>query len=189
MKQIAIFASGGGSNALKIIEYFKQSPSVSVSLIVCNRRNAGILEKAKIHNIETLLINKAYLYDTQDILEELSNRNIDLIVLAGFLMLIPEYLVDRYPEKIINIHPALLPKYGGKGMYGIHVHQAVKEAGEAYSGMTIHYVNKRYDEGNIILQRKCRLAKKDSAEDIARKVLKLEHKYYPKTIAKLLGST
>ncbi|MBT8218642.1 MAG: phosphoribosylglycinamide formyltransferase, partial [Bacteroidia bacterium] len=139
--------------------------------------------------IETLVINKAYLYHSEEILKELTKRHIDLIVLAGFLMLIPEYLVTRYPKKIINIHPALLPKYGGKGMYGHHVHEAVKAAGEKYSGMTIHYVNKNYDEGDIILQRKCRLAKKDSAEDIAKKVLKLEHRYYPVTIEKVLGDT
>lgn len=189
MKHIAIFASGGGSNALKIIEYFKQSSSVSVSLIVCNRKKAGVLEKARMHNIETLIINKAFLYESRDILKELSNRKIDLLVLAGFLMLIPEYLVDKYPGKIINIHPALLPKYGGQGMYGHHVHEAVKAAGDSYSGITIHFVDKNYDEGSIILQRKCRLAKKDSAEDIAKKVLKLEHKYYSITIEKLLSDT
>ena len=186
MKHIAIFASGGGSNALKIIEHFKQNPNVSVKVIVCNRANAGVLAKANQHDIDTLMIDRSSFYDGESILDELDERNIDLVVLAGFLWLVPEYLVKKYDQRIINIHPALLPKFGGKGMYGHHIHQAVKAAGESHSGMTIHFVDGAYDEGNIILQRRVAINKSDTPEDIAAKVLKLEHRYYPIVIEDLL---
>ena len=186
MKRIAIFASGSGSNALKIIEYFKQKPDIVVSLIVCNRKKAGVLDKAADHHIETLQINRDSFYNSGSILEDLEQRKIDLIVLAGFLWLVPEYLVKAYDQRIVNIHPALLPKYGGKGMYGHHIHEAVKAADESHTGLTVHFVNSAYDEGDIILQRRCSIDACDTAEDIAKKVLKLEHRYYPIVIEDLL---
>ena len=138
MKKIAIFASGGGSNALKIIEHFANNDEVEVALIVSNKSKAGVLEKAKNHNIPTLIINRTSFRETEDVLTELQNRGIDFIALAGFLWLIPTYLVNAFPNRIVNIHPALLPKYGGKGMYGMNVHRAVHAAKEPFSGMTIH---------------------------------------------------
>jgi len=138
------------------------------------------------HSIETLLIDRASFYEGTSILKALEDRNIDLVVLAGFLWLVPEYLVKRYDQRIINIHPALLPKFGGKGMYGHHIHKAVKAAGESHSGLTIHYVDGAYDEGNIILQRRVAIDTTDTPEDIAQKVLKLEHRYFPIVIEDLL---
>lgn len=186
MKNIAIFASGSGSNALKIIEYFKPSSRINVKVIVCNRQNAGVLEKARIHGISTLMVQRKAFYESEDLLNQLEDLKIDFIALAGFLWLIPENLVNKYPNRIVNIHPALLPKYGGKGMYGMHIHRAVREANEKQSGLTIHYVNKDYDEGAIILQRRVELADDDSPEEIAAKVLKLEHRYYPLVIEDIL---
>ena len=186
MKHIAIFASGGGSNALKIIEYFKQNPKVSVRVIVCNKAKAGVLNIAEQHDIETLMITRSSFYEGTTILEELDRRQIDLVVLAGFLWLVPGYLVEHFDQRIINIHPALLPSYGGKGMYGQHIHKAVKAAGETHSGLTIHYVDSAYDEGNIILQRRVALDETDTPSDIAAKVLKLEHRYYSIVIEDLL---
>jgi len=186
VKNIAIFASGGGSNALKIIEYFKQNPDVSVKVIVCNKAKAGVLAKADHHSIETMLIDRQSFYESESILHDLELRNIDLVVLAGFLWLVPQYLVNHFNQRIINIHPALLPKFGGKGMYGHHIHKAVKAAGENQSGMTIHYVDGAYDEGNIILQRRVAIDENDTPDDIAAKVLKLEHRYYPIVIEDLL---
>lgn len=187
MKNIAIFASGGGSNAVKIIEHFKQNPEISVKVIVCNKAKAGVLAKAELYNVETLMIDRPSFYEGQSILDELNQRDIDLVVLAGFLWLVPAYLVNAYDQRIVNIHPALLPKYGGKGMYGHHIHKAVKAAGDDQSGMTIHYVNGAYDQGSIILQRRCAIVPNDTPEDIAKKVLKLEHRYYPIVIEDLLG--
>lgn len=182
MTKIAIFASGGGSNAEKIIEYFDQSYNIQVSLIISNRANAGVLEISEKNNIPSLIINRDYFYQSQNILDELNHSSIDIIVLAGFLWLIPFYLISAYPNRIINIHPALLPKYGGKGMYGLHVHQAVKDARESESGPTIHLVNEEYDKGEVLFQIKCLISEDDSASDIAAKVLSLEHQYFPKVI-------
>ena len=187
MKKIAIFASGGGSNALKIIEHFANNNSIKVALIVSNKPKAGVLEKANNHNIPTLVINRTSFRETEDLLTELQDRSIDFIALAGFLWLIPAYLVDAFPNQIVNIHPALLPKYGGKGMYGINVHRAVHANKEPFSGMTIHFVNARYDEGNIIFQAKCKLSEDDTPENIAKKVLALEHQYFPQIIEKVIG--
>ena len=187
MKKIAIFASGGGSNALKIIEHFANNDSIKVALIVSNKPKAGVLEKANNHNIPTLVINRTSFRETEDLLTELQDRSIDFIALAGFLWLIPAYLVDAFPNQIVNIHPALLPKYGGKGMYGINVHRAVHANKEPFSGMTIHFVNARYDEGNIIFQAKCKLSEDDTPENIAKKVLALEHQYFPQIIEKVIG--
>lgn len=186
-KHIAIFASGSGSNARKILEYFEDRSDVDVSLIITNRKNAGVISHAREFGVPTLKIDKEYFYNNDCILKVLKAEKIDMIVLAGFLWLIPPYLVSNYPNKIINIHPALLPKYGGKGMYGHHVHKAVKANNESESGMTIHYVNERFDEGDHIFQAKCELLDSDSAEDIAAKVLKLEHKHFSEVIDRELS--
>lgn len=186
MKKIAIFASGTGTNAKKIIEYFRTNPHIQVSFIVSNKKDAPVLDVASENNIDTLVINRREFYETEQLLQHLHERNIDFIVLAGFLWLIPEYLVRAYPNKMVNIHPALLPKYGGKGMYGKHVHEAVRAAGDRESGITIHYVNENYDEGDIIFQAKCGLSPNDTSQDIAKKVQVLEHEHFAPVIEKLL---
>ena len=189
MKTIAIFASGRGSNALKIIEYFEGHEHVRVGLIVSNKSEAPVLTMAKQHNVPTLVLERETFYQSRNILENLTIYSIDFIVLAGFLWLIPEYLVQAYEQKIINIHPALLPKFGGKGMYGMHVHRAVREALEQESGITIHYVNTRYDEGDIIFQANCPVLPEDQPADIAHKVQRLEHLHFAKVIEELLLGT
>jgi phosphoribosylglycinamide formyltransferase 1 len=185
--QLAIFASGSGSNAQKIIQYFEQHQNITVSLVVSNKPDAKVLSIAQAHHIDTLIINRTDFYHSEQILQVFENKKINFIVLAGFLWLIPIYIVKAFPKKIVNIHPALLPKYGGKGMFGHHVHEAVKAANETESGMTIHYVNEHYDEGDIIFQSKCVLSEKDSAEDIAAKVLALEHEHFARVIEQLLS--
>ncbi|MCB9277675.1 MAG: phosphoribosylglycinamide formyltransferase [Lewinellaceae bacterium] len=186
MKRIAIFASGTGSNAGKIIDFFKNDDQVRVDLVISNKADAPVLEMARKEGVETYLVNKAGFYESRELLGVLRNRQIDLIVLAGFLWLVPAYLIEAFPNKIINIHPALLPGYGGKGMYGMHVHEAVKKAGETRTGITIHYVNEHYDEGNIIFQSSCEINSGDSAEEIALKVRDLEHRHFAPVIAQLL---
>lgn len=186
MQRIAIFASGRGSNAKKIIEHFRANPNVSVDLVISNKPKALVLEMAKEFEIETLVINRTSFYESEEIIKSLNQRKIDLIVLAGFLWLIPSYLVHNFKDRIINIHPALLPKFGGKGMYGINVHKAVKAAGEKESGITIHYVNEEYDEGGYIFKAACKVEESDSAAEISKKVLALEHQHFPKVIEKLL---
>ena len=186
MHNIAIFASGGGSNARKIIEHFKESPIGRVVLVVSNKKDAGVLNIAADNNIPTHLLTRAGFYETKEILKLLDEYQIDLIVLAGFLWLVPGYLIQAFPKKIVNIHPALLPSYGGKGMYGAHVHAAVKAAGEKESGITIHFANEHYDAGDIIFQTTCALDETDTPETIARKVLTLEHEHFPKVIEQLL---
>lgn len=188
MKNIAIFASGGGSNARKIIEHFLGNDTARVALVVSNRKNAGVLDIAAEHEIPTILLNRTGFYETEKLLDDLRFFEIDFIVLAGFLWLIPGYLVRAFPQKMVNIHPALLPKYGGKGMFGHHVHEAVRAAGELESGITIHFVNENYDEGDFIFQAKTLLEPDDSPEEIAQKVLRLEHHFFPKIIKKLLAT-
>ncbi len=183
---IAIFASGGGSNARKIIKHFKDSTVGHVVLLVSNKRNAGVLAIAQAHGISTQIIDRNGFYETENMLKILEDHRIGLVVLAGFLWLVPTYLVRAYPKRMLNIHPALLPKFGGKGMYGHHVHEAVKTAGETETGMTIHFVNEHYDDGDIIFQARCPVAKEDSPEDIARNVLALEHRYYPEIIEQVI---
>lgn len=180
--QLAIFASGGGSNADKICTYFKSHPSIAVSLILTNRADAGVLQVADKHGIESVYISKKYWSHPEIILPVLETSGITHIVLAGFLSLIPDWLISAYSGHIINIHPALLPKYGGKGMYGHHVHEAVKSAGETVSGITIHEVNEHYDEGRILFQHEVQLHADDTAEEIARKVLQVEHTWFPVVI-------
>jgi phosphoribosylglycinamide formyltransferase-1 len=182
IKYIAIFASGTGSNAQKIIAHFEKNTNIKITLVVSNKVNAGVLDIAKNAHIDTFVVNRDFFYNSEQILTVLKQKEIDLIVLAGFLWLIPSYLVQHFPNQIINIHPALLPKYGGKGMYGHRVHEAVKAAGETESGMTIHFVNEHYDDGNIIFQAKCALSPEDDAEMIAKKVLALEHRYFAEVI-------
>jgi phosphoribosylglycinamide formyltransferase-1 len=188
VKNIAILASGAGSNAQKILEHFSNRMDIAVRLIVSNKQEAGVLNIAKVASIDTFIVTRDSFYATTDLLVELDKRNIDFIVLAGFLWLIPPYLIQHYPDRIINIHPALLPKYGGKGMYGHFVHEAVHLAKETHSGITIHYVNEKYDEGSIVFQERCEILPSDQPEDIARKVQVLEHFYYPTVIDQLVSS-
>ena len=186
MKNVAIFASGTGSNAKKIIEHFQNSPIARVTLIVCNKPGAGVLEIAKTHGIPSLIIEKERFFSGDAYLPLLREWQIDFIVLAGFLWKVPSALVTAFSQKIINIHPALLPKYGGKGMYGSKVHEAVIESSEKVSGISIHYVNEIYDDGTMILQVTCPIDENDTAETLAAKIHVLEHSHYPQVIEKLL---
>jgi phosphoribosylglycinamide formyltransferase-1 len=188
VKNIAILASGAGSNAQKILEHFSNRMDITVRLIVSNKQEAGVLNIAKAASIDTFVVTRDSFYSSTDLLVELNKRNIDFIVLAGFLWLIPPYLIQHYPDRIINIHPALLPKYGGKGMYGHFVHEAVYLAKDNHSGITIHYVNEKYDEGSIVFQERCEILPSDQPEDIAKKVQILEHLYYPTVIDQLVSS-
>lgn len=188
VKNIAILASGAGSNAQKILEHFSDRMDIAVRLIVSNKQEAGVLNIAKVASVDTLVVSRDSFYSSTDLLVELDKHNIDFIVLAGFLWLIPPYLIQHYPNRIINIHPALLPKYGGKGMYGHFVHEAVHLAKDTYSGITIHYVNEKYDEGSIVFQERCEILPSDQPEDIAKKVQVLEHSYYPTVIDQLVSS-
>jgi phosphoribosylglycinamide formyltransferase-1 len=185
LKKIAVLASGNGSNTEKIITHFNNSDKAEVALIASNRREAYVLERAKKHWIPSLWFSKADMEEGR-LCQILMEMEIHLVVLAGFLQKIPDNLIESFPDRIINIHPALLPKYGGKGMYGLFVHQAVKLQGEKETGITIHYVNKDYDEGKLIFQKSIEILPEDSPEDIAEKVHHLEHKYFPKVIESLL---
>ncbi|AHM61759.1 phosphoribosylglycinamide formyltransferase [Flammeovirgaceae bacterium 311] len=185
--RIAVFASGSGSNAERFFEHFKHSPQAEIALVCSNRAEAYVLERARNHQLPTYIFSNKQLQETKDVLIKLQEEKIDLIVLAGFLRLIPSYLIEAYPNRIVNIHPALLPKWGGKGMWGIHVHEAVVNAKELQSGITIHYVNGRYDEGDIIFQTSCALTSADTPAEVAAKVLKLEHEHYPKVVEKLIN--
>ncbi len=185
MKNIAIFASGAGSNAQAIIDYFRELSVVNVALIVSNKSKAGVLDIAKTEEIDALLIDKSII-NNSDFLSLLQQYRIDLIVLAGYLWKIPAYLIQAYENKIVNIHPALLPKYGGKGMYGSHVHQAVIQNKETESGITIHLVNEEYDKGKILLQEKIAVTSEDTPNSLAQKIHQLEHAHYAPTIKKLI---
>lgn len=185
-KRIAIFASGAGSNAEKIIEHFKNSLTADVALIVCNNPRAGVIAIAQKHQIPCKLISKKEFSDTgyADMLQDLK---ISFIVLAGFLWKVPEVLIKNFPGRIVNIHPALLPKYGGQGMYGMAVHSAVVHAKEPFSGITIHFVDEEYDHGNIILQEKVKVSADETAESLAAKIRHLEHSLYPTIIEQLIS--
>ena len=185
MIQIAIFASGNGSNAAKIIEHFKPQKDVSF-VVLSNNANAFVIERAKRLGIEVAVFERTELYENENVLNFLKCKEIDLVVLAGFMWLIPSNFVTTFPDKIVNIHPALLPKYGGKGMYGDHVHKAVIKNKETHSGITIHLVNEKYDEGQIIFQEKTKIEPQDTAETLAQKVHALEHQYYPLIVAELV---
>ena len=179
-KKVVIFASGAGSNAKAIIEYFKGHNNIEISLVVTNRKEAKVLDIAKDNKIYTLYISKSEWEQKEKVLEILASY--DLIALAGFLLKIPDYLIEVFRNRIINIHPALLPKFGGKGMYGMNVHRAVKEAGELESGITIHLVDEVYDNGLHLKQAKVTLSREDDANKISKKVLALEHEFFPKII-------
>ena len=187
MIRIAIFASGNGSNAAKIIEHFKLQKDVSF-VVLSNNPNAFVIERAKRLGVEVAVFEKDELYKTGSVLHFLKCKEIDLIVLAGFMWLIPSNFVENFPDNIINIHPALLPKYGGKGMYGDNVHKAVIKNKESQSGITIHLVNENYDEGQIIFQEKVNIDPKDNYETLAQKIHALEHLYYPLIIEELVGN-
>jgi len=187
MQRLAIFASGTGSNAKKIIEYFRGKSNIEVALVVSNKSSAPVLAMAEANGVEQLVLNRKAFYESKQLLEVLENRGIDFIVLAGFLWLIPPYLVSQYKNRMINIHPALLPKYGGKGMYGMNVHRAVKAAGEKETGITIHYVNEHYDEGSIVFQASCPISSENDPEDIAKKVQRLEHRHFAPVIERILS--
>lgn len=188
MKRLAIFASGSGSNAEQIIKYFHgQDLQVRVDLILTNKSDAYVLQRAKKFGVESYVFNKVSFYDSNEIIDLLKGRQIDLIVLAGFLWLVPKKLIDAYPDKIINIHPALLPKYGGKGMYGNYVHEAVVANHETETGITIHLVDEIYDNGAVLRQEKCEVLPSDTSDAVAQKIHQLEYKYFPQTIEEYLN--
>ena len=186
MKNIVLFASGNGSNAEEIVKFFKSNKEGSVVAIFSNKADAKVLDRAKNHNIPSVVFSKAQLNEGF-VLEKLQQFQPDLIVLAGFLLKFPESIIKEYP-KVINIHPALLPKYGGKGMYGMHVHEAVLDNKEQETGITIHYVNEHYDEGEFIFQKSVNIEDCKTAEEIAHKIHELEHQYFPTVISEVLNS-
>jgi len=185
-KRIAIFASGSGSNAQKIMELFKHSAEIEIALVLTNNPDAYVLQRADNFEIPVHIFDRKEFYETSHIADLLKNLDIDLIVLAGFLWLIPKNLITEYPGRMVNIHPALLPKFGGKGMYGDHVHQAVMDTGETEGGITIHYVNENYDEGEYIYQAKYKIDKSDNLEMIKFKGQQLEHQHYPRIVESIL---
>lgn len=182
IKRIVIFASGSGSNAENIAIFFKERPEIEIAHVFTNNKNAYVIERAKKLNIGYTIFSKSDFYESDIVLKKLENLKCDLIVLAGFLWLIPAKMVQTYPNRIINIHPALLPKFGGKGMYGDNVHKAVVENKEGQSGITIHYVNEQYDKGDIIFQATCDVTPEDNFESVAQKVHQLEYKHFPKIV-------
>lgn len=185
-KNIAIFASGSGTNAENMIRYFQENDSIKVALVLSNKSDAPVLERAHRLQVPSEVFLKEEWASGERILALLRACRIDFVVLAGFLLRIPETLLHAYPDKIINIHPALLPKYGGKGMYGNRVHEAVVAGGETETGITIHYINERYDEGDVVFQATCPVLPTDSAEDVARKVHALEYEYYPAVVERVV---
>ena len=180
--RLAVFASGGGSNAEQIFSYFKDHPQIEVALVLCNKEGAGVIDKAQRAGIEFLMIEKERFFRGDAFLPELYKREIYFLALAGFLWKVPQALIDAYRGRILNIHPALLPKFGGKGMYGLHVHKAVIEAGEPESGITIHLVDEHYDKGDIVFRASCPVLPGDEPTTLAERVLKLEHESYPRII-------
>ena len=185
-KRVIIFASGNGTNTQNIIKYFENSKRVAVVCVLSNNKNAMVLERSAALHVEALAFTKAQMLSPQGVLSILKNRKPDLIVLAGFLLKFPEIIIDAFPNKVVNIHPALLPKFGGKGMYGNHVHKAVVANKETHSGITIHYVDNQYDKGEVIFQKKTLLAPKDTPKDVAVKVQFLEYQWLPKVIEQIL---
>jgi phosphoribosylglycinamide formyltransferase-1 len=182
MKNIAIFASGSGTNAENIIDYFSTRNTVKVALILSNKRDSYVLERAAKHNVRSVFFDRKEFYVSGKVLRYLLLYKIDFIVLAGFLWLVPDSILEQYKERIINIHPALLPRFGGKGMYGEYVHRAVISKREKESGISIHYVNETYDKGDIIFQAKCKVEPSDTADTLAQKIHLLEYEHYPKII-------
>jgi len=188
MKRIAIFASGSGSNAQHLTEYFRNNGNAEVCAIYCNNPKAFVIERAAKLDVPLVLFGRNDFYNHNTILNDLKSRNIDLIVLAGFLWLIPSAILKEFDRRIINIHPALLPKYGGKGMYGSAVHEAVVGNNEKESGITIHLIDEVYDRGDILLQAKCAVTNEDTPESLAHKVHSLEYEYFPKVIEEYLNT-
>lgn len=186
MPRILLFASGSGTNAANICTYFDSKPGFEIVGLCCNKKGAGVIDRLSPFQVPVYLFSREDCYKSQNLLKVVNACKPDLIVLAGFLWLIPKELVRAYPNQIVNIHPALLPNYGGKGMYGMHVHESVKANGETETGITIHYVNDHYDEGAIIFQAKCPVVDSDTAETIAKKVHELEYANYPKVLEQIL---
>ena len=184
MINIAIFASGSGSNAQNIAEYFKDSSEIRISIIMANKADAYVIERAKNLDIPSFIFSNKELQSSKIVINKLEELNVDFIVLAGFLLKIPSNLIEKFNDKIINIHPALLPNYGGKGMYGMNVHNSIIENKEKESGISIHLVNENYDEGSIIFQAKTPISKNDTPDDLAGNIHKLEHKHFPEVIEK-----
>jgi phosphoribosylglycinamide formyltransferase-1 len=186
MSNIAIFASGSGTNAEQIIRYFANDSNHSVRLVLTNKADAFVLERAKNHAIPVVIFTRDALCITHQVLDELKKASVDILVLAGFLLLVPEYLLITFPQRIINIHPALLPDYGGKGMYGMRVHEAVIRDGQKRSGITVHLIDEEYDRGKILFQAECPVLPDDTPDDLARRIHQLEHRYYPEVIKNYL---
>lgn len=182
MKNIAIFASGSGSNAENIVNYFLNNNQINVAIILCNNPKAGVIDRAKRLNVPCVVFNKSQLYETGEVAAILEEYNIDYLVLSGFLLLIPNELLNKYSRNIVNIHPSLLPKYGGRGMYGEKVHEAVIAAGDKISGITIHRVNELYDQGCIVCQKTCEVLAGDTPTTLAARVHSLEYEWFPKVI-------
>jgi phosphoribosylglycinamide formyltransferase 1 len=180
--RIAVFASGSGTNAEEIFKYFKKHPDIEVVLLMTNNPNAFAIQRAKNYHIKAIVFDREQYRDGEFIRKHLKDSGATHIVLAGFLWLIPGHLLESFPDRIINIHPALLPKYGGKGMYGAKVHEAVRAAGDLETGITIHLVNSQYDEGRILFQQRCPISSNHSPDEIAACVHKLEHEHYPRVI-------
>jgi phosphoribosylglycinamide formyltransferase-1 len=185
-KRIAIFASGSGTNAERIMSHFSDRETAEVSIVLSNKPDAHVLVRAENFNVRTYVFDREAFYNTTEIPDLLKKLEIDLVVLAGFLWLVPPELIRVFPDRMVNIHPALLPEYGGKGMYGRHVHEAVIANGEKESGISIHYVNEVYDDGKIIFQGKCKVLPDDTPESLARRIHGLEYEHYPRVIEKLL---
>jgi len=188
MRHIAIFASGSGSNAENIITYFSTKNSAKVALVLSNRREALVLKRAARLKVPSVFFDRKDFYHSGTVLDYLHSYKIDFVVLAGFLWLVPENLLDSYQGRIINIHPALLPSYGGKGMFGEHVHRAVLAKGEKESGISIHFVNREYDKGDIIFQAKCKIDDSDTPDTLAQKVHSLEYKHFPRIIEQVINN-
>jgi phosphoribosylglycinamide formyltransferase-1 len=186
MKRIAIFASGSGTNAENLIRYFRTKTSGQVELVLTNRPDAGVIARAGALGVDTVVFNREQFFERRMVLDILMEKKIDIIVLAGFLWLVPEILLGQYPGKVVNIHPALLPKYGGKGMYGRHVHEAVLASGDDVSGITIHHVNQAYDEGDVIFQATCPVKQGDTPESLAERIHSLEYEHFPRVVEALL---
>ncbi|RMA66095.1 phosphoribosylglycinamide formyltransferase [Ulvibacter antarcticus] len=186
-KRIVIFASGSGTNTQNLIQYFQHSEIAEVVLVLSNKKDAKVLKRANDLNVSVLYFDKAMLFSSENILKQLITLKTDYIILAGFLLKFPEHILKEFPKRVINLHPALLPKYGGKGMYGQHVHEAVVANKETETGISIHYVNEHYDEGAIIFQKSVKLSEKDTPESVAKKVHELEYEWFPKVIEKIIS--
>lgn len=188
MIKLALFASGNGSNAERIIEYFKNSENIQIKYIISNKKDAFVHERARKLGVPSITFNRDDFYNTDNVLNFLIKEKIDYIILAGFLWLVPQNILSHYHNRVINIHPALLPDYGGKNMYGMNVHKAVIEHRAKESGITIHYVNEKYDEGKIIFQAKCTIDSSDTPESLAQKIHELEYKFFPSVIEQVINN-